>query len=356
MCLVIIYHDPDDDFPLRVFETRDENVYRPHGARAAKLLRDERIASYAEHWRTEASLSSLFLAHEDPRDILKARIVGGYDKFNGTWVAVSQENGVYAKLLIALFSDGTFGENATPEMARLRAEQGYAKRGGLCLDAVSFRSAREAADRMPDMLQRKLRSTGKRLLPNYVTVGDHESAYILHFDEHSRLHPIEIPPREVLILSIRGINAQSSVVTRNLLGMIRAAELPDPSRPDGWDSWIDVFSIQRHFRDDWARDGAVPYTHPDWRSHQHSVIQPPYLNVQGPRSHKRAEPSSLQPGDVVEWTASSTCAAADRNGRFSFLYNERFLEEGQPIPGLIAEGSYPSSTRDYTSVPLTHGF
>jgi hypothetical protein len=208
---------------------------------------------------------------------------------------------------------------------------------------------------MPRLLRSKLERTGKKLLPNYILVADWKDAFVLHLDEHGFMHATEVPQRELLFLSIRGINAADSVMTRNVLDRMRAVALPAPARPNGWDPWIRALSIPENFGDDWAREGAVPYLSPEWRSHYHTVIQPPYLNVPGPRNHTRAVPEKLLPGDVVEWTASSTFVAADAEGRFVLLYNERHLDEGAPFPTSISEGSYPASTLDYTPVALLNG-
>src|SRR5262245_23358564 len=135
MCLVILYHDREADFPLRVLETRDENVYRPHGARALRLRRGTDGPSFDAHWTDVESLEDVFLVHDNPNDVVRAHPVGGFDQYGGTWIAVGRETGVYARLLIGIFRDGTFAENPTPELQRLRLAQGYAKRGGVCLDA-----------------------------------------------------------------------------------------------------------------------------------------------------------------------------------------------------------------------------
>lgn len=356
MCVVLIYHDRDDAFPLRVLETRDENVYRPQGSNAVRLVRGVESASYAEHWSGEAGLEGVFLLHEDRGEVVRARPLGSFDRHRGTWLAVGQETGVYARLLIAIFADGTFAENSTPELMKLRAGLGYAKRGGLCLDAVAFPSARAAAEGMRELARRAFARAGKKLLPNYLVVADARDAFVLHLDETSRMHAIELPQRELTMISIRGINAPDSVMTRNLIGPLRAAERPRPDAPDGWDAWLRICSIQGNFGDTTARPGAVPYLDPAWRSHQHSIIQPPYLNVEGPRSHIRPAAGTLRREDVVEWTASSTCVAADRSGRLSLLVNERQLAPGEAVPDTLAACDFPCTTADYTPVALRNGF
>jgi hypothetical protein len=352
MCVVVLYHDRTSDFPLRVLETRDENVYRPHGSRALSLVRGARGPSFAEHWADADWLRDVFLVHENSRDVIRARPVGGFDRDCGTWIAVGKETGVYARLLIAVFNDGTFAETPTPEAQRLRRAQGYAKRGGVCLDAVTFPSARACAEGLPAMTALAFERTGLKLLPYYVVVADAHDAFVLHLDEHVTMHAIELPQRELTMVSIRGINAPDSGVTRNLLAPLAEAELPRPSESDGWDSWLRIASVHGNFTDEWARDGAVPYLAPEWRSHQHSILQPPYFNVPGPRSHTRASTETVQPGDVVEWTVSSTCVAAARDGATMMLVDERQLEDGAPFPDAVAGMPLPRRTSDYARISL----
>ena len=352
MCLVVLHHDRTSEFPLRVFETRDENVYRPHGARALRLARGVDGPSYAEHWSAEESLRDVFLVHEDKREVMRAQPIGGFDRDRGTWIAVGGETGVYARLLIALFNDGSFAESPTPEMQQLRQAQGYAKRGGVCLDAVAFPSARACAEEFPAMTARAFARTGKKLMPYYVVVADARDAFVLHLDEYATMHVTELPQRELTMISIRGINAPDSVMTRNLLAPMRETPLPHPAAADGWDPWLRVASVHGNFTDGWARDGAVPYLDPQWRSHQHSIIQPPYFNVPGTRNHARASAESLQPGDIVEWTASSTCAAAASDGGMLLLADERLLEDDMPFPETVSAAPLPRRTSDYARIPL----
>ena len=152
-------------------------------------------------------------------------------------------------------------------------------------------------------------------------VADARDAFILHFEEDGNATVTEVPQRELTMLSIRGINAPDSEMTGELLGLLRGAELPTPSRSNGWDGWLRVASIEANFSDFTARPGAIPYLDPAWRSHRYSIFQPAYLNVPGPRSHTRATFGALKPGDVMEWTTASTCMATDAAGRMMLLVN-----------------------------------
>lgn len=353
MCIVTIYHDPDDaEFPLRVWESRDVDVNRLHGHRALLARKGVKGESYGTHWKTEADLKNLPSIHPDPQTVLDAAIVGGYDISNGTWVAVSQKNGIYAKLLIGIFENGVFGENLSQNEAVQREKEGYIKRGGLPLDAVSFSSAREAAEKMPAMLEDMFKQKHCKMLPSYLVVADEKSAHIIHIKGDLSVAVYDVPPKELQFVSIRGVNVDSSIMTKNVRPEMLGAELPDPAVKDGWDTWINQQSIQARFGDeDHANGIAVPYQDPRWRSHRFSLVQPPYLNVDGPRSHMRPDPANPQPGDIIEWTASTTCVAANRKGEFVLLYNERHAG-GQGYAVDLAGGHYPTSTADYTAVPL----
>ncbi len=354
MCLAIIYHDRTDPYPLRVMETRDENIRRLSGARAAQAISGDinKIESFCHHWKQISALEPLFSVHDNRQTLIDAQIVGGLDKHGGTWVALSQTNKIYSKLLIGTFANGTFGENSTPELQRQREAAGYAKRGGLCLDAVSFRSAAETAEKMPHLLAKRLKKTGELLLPNYIVVMDINDAFILTMDDTGEQTVIEIPQQELTMLSIRGINAPDSVVTSKFLEPLRKAELPQPFVPNGWDSWVKMASIQAQFNHDWAVENAFAYNHPNWRSHKYSIIQPPYFNTDDERFHRAATAQNSQADDVIEWTSSSTCVAADRDNNFIFLYNERALEKNQPLINHLQQGNFPACTKDYHRVEL----
>ncbi|MCA3504932.1 MAG: hypothetical protein IOD05_17105 [Rhodobacter sp.] len=352
MCLVIAYHDPGSDTPLCVMETRDEDVYRRHGAVALRDFGRSSKSPFDEHWRCEDHLAGLFLVHDEASPVLAARPVGGFDAAGGTWVAYSQTTGIYARLLIGVFADGELGESATRALQEQRALLGYIHRGGLCLDAVAYPSARIAAEVLPEELRKKLLNTRRSVLPFILFIADLDGAYILKFNEALQAHVHRVAPRRLTMVSVHGADSPRSGVTNRLAASYAAAERPDPRERDGWDSWLALAHPQSYFGNDWANQGALPYHHPDWRSYSYSVFQPPYFNVAGDLNHRRPWEEHPNPDDKVEWTSSTTLFAMNADGAPSLLYHQRHLEAGSPIPLDVAPGDYPISSRDLRRAAL----
>ncbi|GHJ42891.1 hypothetical protein Cs7R123_02330 [Catellatospora sp. TT07R-123] len=343
MCLAVFSFCPQRDAALVVYETRDQSIHLPHGRPAAAGFGID-TASYACHWRDNPQLLdrvwTFRIGHD--RDLLAEPIIGGLDAGGGTWMAVNQRTGVYARILIAPMASGELGESASDELRARRASLGYVTRSGLCLDAVSYPSAAAAAKGLQTDLPAALDRDRKLMLPLFLLLADASDAYVVRLHEDGRVEVTPITDCGTHVLTVRGLDTPAAALSQILLD--RLAEQPRPDTdPASWDGWLSAFAIDGRISDDDYRD-------PSWRAHRSTALQPPYLNTLGQTRHQRAPwPSQADAGEV-EWTKSTTCVVIGQDGLRTFLYEERHVTPGQPWPQTISAAAFPASSADYTLV------
>ncbi|RZU50935.1 hypothetical protein EV385_2727 [Krasilnikovia cinnamomea] len=338
MCLAVFIHRPGNEDAFVVYETRDQSIHLRQGRMVTASGE-----SYGCHWRDDPGLLRRVWTMRFGRDeaLLGQQVRGGLDAGGGTWVAVNEDTGLYAKILIAPTVSGELGESPSTELRQQRAKAGYVTRSGLCLDAVSYPSAAEAIAGLR-ALPATLAAEGRRMLPFFLLVADAEHAYVVqhHDQDDIEVHPVT--PNEVHVLSVRGLDAPQATLT----GLIheRLAGLPAPGAdPVSWDPWLATFGLAGYLDE-------RSYQDPAWRAHRMTALQPPYLNTTDETRHRRAPwPVDVDPGEV-EWTKSTTCAVLGRRRVRALLYEERHVEPGEPWPTAIADLSFPRTSSDYTAV------
>lgn len=348
MCLAVFHFDPDRAPGLVVYETRDQSVHLAHGCAAALRLGMEDNRSYDFFWREHPELLDRMWTFKAATDqgIRNAPVVGGLDQGGGSWLAVNEETGVYARLLVAPDATGTLGEAPTPADRSARARAGYVSRSGVVLDAVSFPDAETAAAAFATELPRALARDGVRLQAFFLLLGDSRSAWTVFHqdDDRPRVEPVA-PGTHVL--SVRGLDSTESALTDVLRARLADRPLPGTDQRS-WDPWLEAFAAAPWLHDDPAGD-TPHYAAPHWRAHRYSALQPPYLNTPDDTRHRRAEwPGTVDTGRV-EWTKSTTCAAIGPQGLSLLMYDERHVDPGAPWPARVEDMAFPVTSADYTA-------
>ena len=125
MCLAISASTPAP-IPRSSRMTRDQAIHHPHGHRAAARLGLGATASYAHHWRTRPDLLERVwsLRAATWSGLTTKPILGGLDAGGGTWLAVNERTGVYARILVAPNRTGALGESPTESRRAERAGLG----------------------------------------------------------------------------------------------------------------------------------------------------------------------------------------------------------------------------------------
>ncbi len=342
MCLAIFSLDTRSDPALVAYETRDQAIHHPHGHRAVARLGIAPSASYAHHWRENPGLLDRVwsLRAAGWSGLASEPIIGGLDAGGGTWLAVNERTGVYARILVAPTDSGALGESPSESQRRERAALGYVSRSGLCVDAATYPSAADAAAAVSSDLPAALARDRRRMQPFFLLVADAQGAFVLRYGESGAVDVTEAAPDALHVLSVRGLNSSKAAITEVLQQRLAGRALPD-ARPQNWNSWLEALAIEP-----WM--GDADYRDDTWRAHRLTAVQPPYLNTNDETRHRRAVwPSAVEPGQV-EWTKSTSCAAIGPAGLSAFMYEERHVEPGAPWPTTIAAAGFPASADDYT--------
>ena len=342
MCLAIFCLDTSSDPAFVAYETRDQAIHHPHGHRAAARLGLGPTASYAHHWRTKPDLLERVwtLRAATWSGLTTEPILGGLDAGGGTWLAVNERSGVYARILVAPNSTGALGESPTESRRAERAGLGYVSRSGLPVDAATYASAAQAAVAIARDLPAALARDRRRMLPFFLLVGDARSAFVLRYRDDGVVDVTPVAENTVHVLSVRGLDSPDAALTDVLRR--RLAGRPRPTaQAESWNPWLDALAVQPWLSDRDYREEA-------WRSHRVTAVQPPYLNTGDASRHRRASwPSLVEPGEV-EWTKSTSCTAIGADGLAGFLYEERHVEPGEPWPTTISAAGLPTGADDYT--------
>jgi len=272
------------------------------------------------------------------------------DQGGGTWVAVHEATGVYARILVAPTESGALGEAPTEADRTNRSRAGYVSRSGVCLDAVTFPTAESAAAGLVRQLPGALVRDGVRMQPFYLLVADAASAWVIFHPDTSASPVAQRVTPGTNVLSVRGLNTPQAALTDVLRARLSRVPLPQQD-PVTWNPWLRAFAAHP-----WLHDGAEPgtpgsgtpaYGSDEWRAHRHSAVQPPYLNTPDHTRHTRAPwPGEVDPARV-EWTKSTTCTVVGAEGLALMMFEERHVAPGAPWPSRVDGMSFPQTADDY---------
>jgi len=337
MCIAVLRRGTGQ---LACYETRDQGIWRPHGAAAGLQLGYPVERPFDNHWYQHARLVDQVwtvsgFTGPDPK---LRNVYGGLDAGGGTWLAVNRETGVYARVFVAPTAAGLLGEANSHSARTAAVSTGMVSRSGLSLDAVTGGAAHESACSLLPRLQARLTAAGKYVLPFFLLVADAKSAHLISYCDHTQHSVTDIEDYDTHVISVFGLDSSHSVLSNHVL--CRSQLLPTPAASDhgSWDPWIVEIGGTLHQGD---------YDSAGWRAHRFGAYNLPYLNVSGPLRHAAARRPVAVDTALVEWTKSSSCVVIGSSGIETLLFDERHALDLKVLDEPEQAARFPQRSSDF---------